>query len=334
MREFPLPFGYELKGDDNDNPRQSTLTLARDGQPLGPPHSVHETIANKGAGAYSHWQTGIYFSTPGNSDPRSDGHTYTVRATGQLRQNVRTLLTVAAIVLALPLAYASGRLLRQRSRMLVSPLKLVALAIMLILAPWFWLLPISRETQRLALAGNWLLLVVYVAGVVAAIASLLIAPFIRNWRIRVPLVLLLLAAFAIDQMMLSVSRQPMSFELMQTFLRERAMAATVLPAYGAAIFNNLGLIAVLAIPLLLAPSSRFALPARYSIGVRRGVCRCNGSGLCNERPHRGVPESGWRPGATGCGTNSDQLQRGRGALPRRLCASALISLQENRDGGR
>ena len=265
LRGLPLPFGYELKGDDNDNPRQSTLTLARDGQPLGPPHSVHETIANKGAGAYSHWQTGVYFSTPGNSDPRSDGNSYTLRASIQLRETVRNLLTVAAIVLALPLAYAAARLLRQRSRVLASPLKLVALAIILILAPWSWLLPISRETQRLALAGNWLLLVVYVAGVVAAIASLLIAPFIRNWRIRVPLVVLLLAAFAIDQMMLSVSRQPMSFELMQTFLRERAMAATVLPAYVAAIFKNLGLIAILAIPLILAPSSRFALPVRYSI---------------------------------------------------------------------
>ena len=109
LRGFPLPFGYELKGDDNDNPRQSTLTLARDGQPLGPPHSVHETIANKGAGAYSHWQTGVYFSTPGNSDPRSDGNSYTLRASIQLRETVRNLLTFAAIVLALPLGYAALR---------------------------------------------------------------------------------------------------------------------------------------------------------------------------------------------------------------------------------
>ena len=216
-------------------------------------------------------------------------------------------MTVAAFVLGLPLAYAGVRLSRLRFRMLVSPLKVVALAIMLILAPWFWLLPVSREIQRLTLAGNWMLLVLYRAGVVAAVASLVVAPFIRSWRIRVPLVLLLLVAFAIDQMMLSISRQPMSFELMQTFLRERAMAATVLPAYGTAIFNNLGLIAVLAIPLLLAPSSRFALPARYSLASVAAFVVATAVVYATKGRTEAFPGPVGVPAQLGCGANSDQL---------------------------
>ena len=265
LREYSPTPGYRLKGDSSEHPRQSTLVLLRDGQPLGPPHSVHDSIAKKGGGAFSHWQTGLYLSTPDNADPRSDGHTYVVRATAQLHDDLQKVLIVAAICLALALAYAAAPLLRGRTPALISPIKIVALLLVCLLAPWIWLLPISRETERLALAGNSALLVAYLVGAGAATAGLLVAPFIRSWRIRVPIVLLLMAGFAIDQIMLTVSRQPMTFELMQTFLRERDMAATVLPAYAAAIVSKLGVAAALSLPLLLKPSATVSLPGRYGI---------------------------------------------------------------------
>ena len=265
LRTLTAPFGYELKSDNNENPRQSSFVVLRDGQPLGPAHAVHDTIAKSGRGAFSHWYTGVYLSTPDNVDPRTDGHTYAVRAPAQLRDHFRKQLTIAAIALAVPLLYAVVSLLRGPMRGLVVPLKLAALTVIFAVAPWIWFGPIWREVQRLVQAGNWVLLSIFVAGVLAAIAGLLVLPLIRDPRVRVPLVLVLIVAFAIDQIMLGVSRQPMSYELMQTFLRERTMAPTVLPAYSTVIVNKLGLAAALAIPLLLAPGSRISLSNRYGI---------------------------------------------------------------------
>src|SRR5262249_9738070 len=57
----------------------SRLILLEDGKPLGPPHQVHEVVRNKGGGRYSHWGTGLHFSTSDNSDPRTNGREYTIR---------------------------------------------------------------------------------------------------------------------------------------------------------------------------------------------------------------------------------------------------------------
>jgi hypothetical protein len=56
----------------------SGLVLLEDGKPLGPPHQMHEVIRNKGAGRFSHWGTGLHFSTSDNSDPRTNGRAYTM----------------------------------------------------------------------------------------------------------------------------------------------------------------------------------------------------------------------------------------------------------------
>src|SRR5262245_59370788 len=50
-----LPAGYRLIGDTNERPTRSTLVLLRDGVPIGPAHTVHETIGKEGGGAFSHW---------------------------------------------------------------------------------------------------------------------------------------------------------------------------------------------------------------------------------------------------------------------------------------
>lgn len=56
-------------------PTRSTLVVHEDGRALGPPHSpLH--VAN---GRYSHWRSvGIIFSASDNSDPNSNGRTYSV----------------------------------------------------------------------------------------------------------------------------------------------------------------------------------------------------------------------------------------------------------------
>jgi len=63
-------------GDTQTDPMRSSLLLYEDGTPLGPPHSIHDAIAELGKGQYSHWSDTIYFSASDNSDPRHNGRRY------------------------------------------------------------------------------------------------------------------------------------------------------------------------------------------------------------------------------------------------------------------
>ena len=58
--------------------RPSRLRLLEDGKPLGSPHAPHEDVRRRGKGAYSHWGDQLWFSTSDNSDPMTNGRTYTV----------------------------------------------------------------------------------------------------------------------------------------------------------------------------------------------------------------------------------------------------------------
>lgn len=74
-----VPFDVAL-GDTSDEAHRSTLELFEDGRVLGPAHAPHDTIRNAGAGAFSHWNDALFFSTSDNSDPRLSGRRYTIRA--------------------------------------------------------------------------------------------------------------------------------------------------------------------------------------------------------------------------------------------------------------
>lgn len=61
--------------DFEAQPFRSTLVLFENGQPMGPPHS-HGRAVN---GQYLHWRNmGIIFSASDNSDPNSNGRTYSI----------------------------------------------------------------------------------------------------------------------------------------------------------------------------------------------------------------------------------------------------------------
>jgi len=67
------------KGLLSDAEAVSRLVLLEDGAPLGPAHSSHNDIRTHGGGRYSHWTGWLYFSTPDNTDPRTNGRVYTYR---------------------------------------------------------------------------------------------------------------------------------------------------------------------------------------------------------------------------------------------------------------
>lgn len=64
-------------GDNATSKEQSVLRLFENGVELGPAHSVHDDIRNLGKGRFSHWGTTVIFSASDNTDPRTNGRSYT-----------------------------------------------------------------------------------------------------------------------------------------------------------------------------------------------------------------------------------------------------------------
>src|SRR5262249_31938669 len=61
---------YTLRTDDLTT-AASRLVVLEDGRPLGPAHSLHDDIRQKGGGRFSHWGDVIYLSSSDGSDPRA-----------------------------------------------------------------------------------------------------------------------------------------------------------------------------------------------------------------------------------------------------------------------
>jgi hypothetical protein len=74
----------------------SGLRLYENGKPLGPAHTSHATIRGKGAGAYSHWNGRLYFSTSDNSDVGSNHRHYVAVERAFLSFPVAMLMLLAA----------------------------------------------------------------------------------------------------------------------------------------------------------------------------------------------------------------------------------------------
>ncbi len=106
------PRGYRLEGDRQEDSLRSDLVLLQDGVPVGRPHSVHAAIAQEGMGAYSHWHEALYFSTPANTDPRSDGHRYGFRAGATLSSPAREGVFVGLILIGLAAFATFGQVVK------------------------------------------------------------------------------------------------------------------------------------------------------------------------------------------------------------------------------
>ena len=74
-----LDQGLFPESDDIQDPNRSCLILSEDGVDLGPAHSPIQTVGQRGAGMYSHWNHVLYFSTADNSDPNLNRRSYAIR---------------------------------------------------------------------------------------------------------------------------------------------------------------------------------------------------------------------------------------------------------------
>jgi hypothetical protein len=72
--------------------KPSSAILLEDGIPLpGPANALHDEIRGLGGGRYSFWKGTVYFSTPDNSDPRTNGRQYVIGYERSCRQLMRFL---------------------------------------------------------------------------------------------------------------------------------------------------------------------------------------------------------------------------------------------------
>lgn len=64
--------------DSMSDPAISSMRLTEGLHSLGPQHSLHQDIIEKGEGRFSNWDNWLYFSASDNSDPRANGRAYRV----------------------------------------------------------------------------------------------------------------------------------------------------------------------------------------------------------------------------------------------------------------
>lgn len=126
-------FLYVLPVDSMAMPEGSKLILFEDGNALGPSHSLHVLIRERGDGRYSHWGNSIIFSTSDNSDPRTNGRVYSIASPTALNTPLRIVLTVA-LVLADLVFYAALRkeilaFLRSRASVILGSLAISVIVI-------------------------------------------------------------------------------------------------------------------------------------------------------------------------------------------------------------
>ncbi len=84
--------GY-LAGDILDDGSRSAVIMFEDGVPLPFGHALHADIRDKGGGRYSLWQSEdgtarLNFSTPDNTDPNTNGRTYSVAGRAEFEGSV------------------------------------------------------------------------------------------------------------------------------------------------------------------------------------------------------------------------------------------------------
>ena len=125
FRWYRFNFNYKLLNffigsDSMKNNYISKMVIYENGNPLGPPHSQHIDIREKGMGKYSNWGSSIYFSTSDNSNPNTNNRKYTIQYP----------LTVPLPVFLIILLISLSMLLRRKIARILS--KIIKITVLLL----------------------------------------------------------------------------------------------------------------------------------------------------------------------------------------------------------
>src|SRR6187200_828400 len=103
--------------------------------------------------------------------------------------------------------------------------KTLALGLLLVLAPLAWAADIRRSAAILAdIPHSVRPAAMYGVAVVLSFAALVIAPFLRNHFVRCAFLLLFLAAFAVDRIVLATSGHHLDVTVLKLLWHNRSLA--------------------------------------------------------------------------------------------------------------
>jgi hypothetical protein len=109
---------WALVGDQADKPPLSDLRVLEDGRTLSPARAWHAEIMERGAGAFSHWRSHVFFSSSDNSDPRTNSRSYSFTATARIQPSIiHGVIYMGYAFIAIALM---GLAIRFRQRALIS----------------------------------------------------------------------------------------------------------------------------------------------------------------------------------------------------------------------
>src|SRR6188768_1063087 len=110
-------------------------------------------------------------------------------------------------------------------------LKVAATAAWLILAPWAWIPAIVTKARALVDVHVPLFALLYVTVASLGVVSVVIAPFLRNRWLRWGLVSVYLFGFGADHLAVALQGEPLSTQMLATFLEARYQAPLAVEAY-------------------------------------------------------------------------------------------------------
>src|SRR5262249_1058010 len=143
---------------------------------------------------------------------------------------------------------------------------IVGLKVLLLLALFWsvgpeWTPIVLSKVNLFLLNQKYLVLVVYCAVFLLSILAICIAPFLENWRTRVPLVILFAFSFGFDQFIVDITGVHLDTSMMRTIWAERSSEITLAP-YAMDITVNV--LRVVIIGLILGfPSARWNLRSKW-----------------------------------------------------------------------
>jgi hypothetical protein len=131
--EAPLSVSsfFADESDDISNPASSNLRLFENGEELGPPHSMHDTIRANGRGAYSHWAHILWFSSSDGTSPLTNGRSYQAELVVYPNRKSKLIfvaipIAALAIILAVRQLVALARKQLQNGKSLSTRMKLIS----------------------------------------------------------------------------------------------------------------------------------------------------------------------------------------------------------------
>jgi lipid A ethanolaminephosphotransferase len=148
--------------------------------------------------------------------------------------------------------------------------KLSAIGVLLVAAPAAWWPQLIPDLDRMLWSRSWYEAAFYIATYAVSLIGLVVVPFLRSWKLRIPLLVIMLAGFALDQCLLALSGQPLTKGMIEIGIREWNMAEGFFRAYGDKVLLVLATTALIGLPLCLPSTRRWsvsAVNAVYPIGA-------------------------------------------------------------------